>query len=54
MFSREKLEGFAERMRFATICESRAHSAYKPEKCFLPARSMPANITLKMFVCVLK
>ena len=30
MFSREKLEGFAERMRNATICESRAHSAYKP------------------------
>ena len=58
MFSREKLEGFAERMRYATICESRAHSAYEPnslpKKCFLPARSMPANITLKeMCVCVL-
>ena len=54
MFSREKLEGFAERMRYSTICESRAHSAYKPNrKCFLPARSMPANITLKeMCVCV--
>ena len=35
-------------MRYATIYESRAHSAYKlPKKCFLPARSMPANITLK-------
>ena len=64
MFSREKLKGFAERMRYATICKGRAHSAYKsrkenltarlPEKCFLPARSMPANITLKeLCVCVL-
>ena len=59
MFSREKLEGFAERMRHATICESRAHSAFNlttrlPKKCFLPARSMPANITLKeMCVCFL-
>ena len=43
--SRETIEGFAERMRYATIYESRAHSAYKlPKKCFLPARSMPATV----------
>ena len=30
MFSRGKLEGFAERMCYVTICEGRVHSAYKP------------------------
>ena len=30
-------------------------TARLPKKCFLPARSMPANITLKeMCVCVLQ
>ena len=59
MFSREKLEGFAERMRYATIAKvARIQhtnlTARLPKKCFLPARSMPANITLKeMCVCVL-
>ena len=59
MFSREKLERFAERMRYATIfakVELIPHTnltARLPKKCFLPARSIPANITLKeMCVCV--
>ena len=59
MFSREKLEGFAERMRYAmrfAKVERIRHTnltARLPRKCFLPARSMPANITLKeMYVCV--
>ena len=29
MFSHKKVAGFTKRMRYATICESRAHSAYK-------------------------
>ena len=56
MFSREKLEGFAEAMRrFAKVERIRQTNliARLPKKCFLPARSMPANITLKeMCVCV--
>ena len=56
MFSREKLEGFAERIRRFAKIERIRHSnltARLPKKCFLPTRSMPANITLKeMCVCV--
>ena len=55
MFSREKLEGFAERMRYEVGRIRHTNlTARLPEKCFLPARCMPANITLKeTCVCVL-
>ena len=58
MFSREKLEGSLSAWalrRFATV-ERILHTnltARLPKKCFLPACSMPANITLKeICVCV--
>ena len=58
MFSREKLEGSLSACtmrRFATV-ERIWHTnltARLPKKCFLPARSMPATITLKeVCVCV--
>ena len=55
MFSREKIEVFAER-QFAEVERIRHTNltARLPKKCFLTARSMPANITLKeVCVCVL-
>ena len=52
MFSREKLEGFAERMRYATICESRAHSAYKPNRSAISRKLYASQYCAERNVCV--
>ena len=48
MFSREKLDGFSVRMRYASNTERNQHTnitARLPKKPFLPTHSMPAKLS---------